>query len=138
MSSEILNLTTQIIVSHASMTELTPEELVGEIKEIFNTLSSLESGQILEEPVSEKAEEAGGVQKPSIPLKNIVTDKYVVCLECLKKLKTLKTHLRKAHGLTPKEYYQRFNLDSKKYPLVCKEYSAKRSQMATERGFGKK
>ena len=52
--------------------------------------------------------EAGGVKKPSIPLKDIVKAKYVVCLECGKKLKTLKTHLRKAHGLMPKEYYARF------------------------------
>jgi predicted transcriptional regulator len=61
----------------------------------------------------------------------------VVCLECGKKLKTLKTHLRKIHGLMPKEYYARFDLDPKKFPLVCKESSEKRSQMAKARGFGK-
>ena len=65
--------------------------------------ASLDGGGILEEPVSEKAELV--VKKPSIPLKDIVKAKYVVCLECGKKLKTLKTHLRKAHGLMPKEYY---------------------------------
>jgi predicted transcriptional regulator len=69
---------------------------------------------------------------------NIVTGKYVVCLECLKKLKTLKTHLRKAHGLAPKEYYQKYDLDPKRYPLVCKNYSSARSDMAKARGFGKK
>jgi predicted transcriptional regulator len=137
MHSEVLKMTTEIVVSHASMSELTPEQLVEEIKSIYNVLSSLDSGGILEEPVSEKAEEAGGFQKPSIPLKDIVKAKYVVCLECGKKLKTLKTHLRKAHGLKAKEYYQRFDLDPKKFPLVCKDYSAARSQMAKARGFGK-
>jgi predicted transcriptional regulator len=137
MPSEVLKLTSEIVIAHASMSELTPEELVQEIKEVHNVLSSLEGGGILEEPVSEKAEEAGTVKKPSIPLKNIVTDKYVVCLECLKKMKTLKTHLRKAHGLTAKEYYARFGLDPKKFPLVSKEYSAARSEMAMARGFGK-
>jgi predicted transcriptional regulator len=136
--SEVLNLTTQIVISHASMTELTPEQLVNEIKEIYNVLSSLAGGETLEEPVSEKAEEAGVVQKPSITLKDIVKATYVVCLECGKKMKTLKTHLRKAHGLTAKEYYAKFDLDPKKYPLVCKDYSAKRSEMAMARGFGKK
>jgi MucR family transcriptional regulator, transcriptional regulator of exopolysaccharide biosynthesis len=76
-------------------------------------------------------------KKPSIPLKDIVKPKYVVCLECGKKLKTLKTHLRKAHGLMPKEYFKRFGLDPKKFPLVCKDYSATRSQMAKDREFGK-
>ena len=138
MSSEVLKMTSEIVVSHASMTELTPEQLVDEIKAVYNVLSSLEGSEILEEPVSEKAEEVGGVKKPSIPLKDVVKAKYVVCLECGKKMKTLKTHLRKAHGLMPKDYYKRFELDPKKYPLVCKDYSAARSKMAKDRGFGKK
>jgi len=138
MSSEVLKLTTEIVVSHVSLTELTPEQLVQEIKEVYNVLASLEGGRILEEPLSEKAEETGGLKKPSTPLKDIVKAKYVVCLECGKKLKTLKTHLRKAHGLSAKEYYARFALDPKKFPLVCKDYSASRSQMAKDRGFGKK
>src|SRR5665648_509395 len=133
MPSEVLKMTTEIFVSHASMTELTSEQLVNEIKAVYNVLSSLDGGGILVEPVSE---EAGGVKKSSIPLKDIVTAKHVVCLECGKKLKTLKTHLRKTHGLTPKEYYQRFGLDTKKFPLVCKDYSAKRSKLAKDRGLG--
>ncbi|MFA4901877.1 MAG: MucR family transcriptional regulator [Desulfobaccales bacterium] len=137
MSSEVLKLTTEIVVSHVSLTELTPEQLVQEIKEVYNVLASLYGGGILEEPVSKKAEEAG-VVKPSIPLKDIVKAKYVVCLECGKKLKTLKRHLLKSHGLVPKEYYQRYSLDPKKFPLVCKDYSEQRSKMAKDRGFGKK
>ncbi len=136
MPSEVLKMTAEIVVSHASMTELTPDQLVEEIKSVYNVLSSLEGGPILEEPVTEKAEEAGVVKKPSIPLRDIVKAKYVVCLECGKKMKILKTHLRKAHKLTPKEYYRMYGLDPKKYPLVCKEYSAARSRMAKERGLG--
>jgi hypothetical protein len=72
-------------------------------------------------------------KQPSEPPKDIVSDKYVICLECGKKMKTLKTHLRKAHNLTPKEYLQRFGLDPKKFPLVCKEYSAQRRKQAKEK-----
>ena len=137
MPIEILKLTTEIVVSHASMTELTPDQLVDEIKAVYDVLASLDGGGILEEPAEAKAE-AGMVKKPPILLKDIVKAKYVVCLECGKKLKTLKTHLRKAHGLMPKEYYARFGLDPKKYPLVCKDYSEARSKMAKDRGFGVK
>src|SRR5450759_3147612 len=136
MASEVLKLTTEIVISHASMTELSPEQLVDEIKAVYNMLASLEGGVTLEEPFPEKSEEAGMVKKPPIPLKDIVKAKYVVCLECGKKLKTLKTHLRKAHNLMPKEYFQRFGLDPKKFPLVCKEYSEQRSKLAKERGLG--
>jgi predicted transcriptional regulator len=137
MATEILKLTTEIVVSHASMTELTPDQLVEEIRRVYNVLASLEGGVILEEPAEAKAE-AGMVKKPPIPLKDIVKAKYVVCLECGKKLKILKTHLRKAHGLMPKEYFQRFGLDPKKYPLVCREYSEQRSAMAKNRRFGER
>ena len=137
MSSEILKLTTEIVVSHASMTELSPDQLVDEIKAVYNVLASLEGGAILEEPAEAKAE-AGMVKKPTVPLKDIVKAKYVVCLECGKKMRTLKAHIRKAHNLMPKEYFKRFALDPKKYPLVCKEYSEQRSKMAKDRGLGVK
>jgi len=137
MASEVLRLTSQIVISHASMTELTPQELVEEIKEVYNVLAAMESGAAPPEAeVPEKAEAAAVVKKPRVPLKDIVKEKYVVCLECGKKMRTLKAHIRKAHNLLPKEYFKRFALDPKKYPLVCKEYSEQRSKMAKARGFG--
>jgi predicted transcriptional regulator len=139
MANEVLKLTAQIVISHASMTELTPEELVGEIKDVYNALASLEGGMALvEAPEPAKSKEVEGAKKPPIPLREIVKEKYVVCLECGIKLRTLKAHIRKAHNLLPKEYFKRFALDPKKYPLVCKEYSEQRSRMAKERGFGQR
>ena len=137
MATEILKLTAQIVLSHASMSELSTQELVDEIKEVYNVLSSLESGVVPEIMAAEMAPEGEVVKTPPIPLNQIVKDKFVVCLECGKKMRTLKAHIRKAHGLVPKEYFKRFGLDPKKYPLVCKEYSAQRSKMAKDRGFGK-
>jgi predicted transcriptional regulator len=42
MASEVLNLTAQIVISHASMTELSPKELVKDIKAVYRVLASLE------------------------------------------------------------------------------------------------
>jgi len=139
MVSEVMNLTAQIVMSHASMSELTSAELIAEIKEIYKVLAALGVGEQLAEttiPFKEAEVVSEGVKKPPIPLREIVKAKYVVCLECGKKMRTLKTHLRKAHNLLPKEYYQRYGLDHKKYPLVCKEYSAQRRQLAIDRGLG--
>jgi predicted transcriptional regulator len=136
MPSEVLKLTAQIVISHASMTEMSPQELLEEIKEVYNALASLEGVQaMLEAPAPAKGKEVA-VKKPSLPLKDIVKEKYVVCLECGQKMRTLKAHLRKAHNLLPKEYYKRYGLDRKKYPLVCKEYSEQRRKMAIEKGLG--
>jgi predicted transcriptional regulator len=139
MATEILKLTAQIVMSHASMSELTPKELVDEIKDLYHLLSSLEGGLVLPEEVeAEKVSAEQLIKKPSIPLQDIVKEKYVVCLECGKKMRTLKAHLRKAHQLTPKDYYRRYNLDAKKFPLVCKEYSEQRRKLAKEKGLGAK
>jgi len=141
MASEVLKLTAQIVISHASMSELTPKELVEEIKDLYTLLSSLE-GEIAVEAVAsapEKAKEAKVVvKKPTIPLDEIVKEKYVVCMECGKKMRTLKVHLRKAHKLMPAEYFRRFGLDAKKFPLVCKEYSEQRRKLAKEKGLGER
>jgi len=91
---------------------------------------------MMEAPEPEKGELAEMVKKPPIPLRDIVKEKYVVCLECGKKMRTLKAHLRKAHNLQPKEYLKRYGLDPKKFPLVCKEYSAQRRKLAIEKGLG--
>lgn len=141
MATEVLKLTAQIVISHASMSELTPKELVEEIKEIYSVLSSLEAGEAALEAapaVREKGKEAVVVKKPSVPLDEIVKDKYVVCLECGKKMRTLKAHLRKAHHLAPAEYFRRYGLDPKKFPLVCKEYSEQRRKLAKEKGLGER
>jgi len=136
MATEVLRMTAEIVISHASMSELSSQELVNEIKEVYNLLFALESGAAAETAAAEEATGGETAKKPPIALKDIVTKKHVVCLECGKKMRTLRTHIKKAHGLTAKEYYNKFDLDPKKYPLVCKEFSAQRSQMAKERGFG--
>ena len=141
MATEVLKLTAQIVISHASMSELTPKELVEEIKEIYSVLSSLEAGEAVPEvapSVPGKGKEAVVVKKPSVPLDEIVKEKYVLCLECGKKMRTLKAHLRKAHHLAPAEYFRRYGLDPKKFPLVCKEYSEQRRKLAKEKGLGER
>jgi predicted transcriptional regulator len=141
MATEVLKLTAQIVISHASMSEITPKELVDEIRDIYNVLAALESGEAMLEAaagVVEKELEAEVVKKPPIPLDEIVKEKHVVCLECGRKMRTLKAHLRKAHQLSPKEYFRRYGLDPKKYPLVCKEYSEQRRKLAKEKGLGER
>ncbi len=140
MATEVMKLTAQIVISHASMSELSPKELVDEIKDVFALLSAIEGGEAAAEAAAggPEAAMAAEVRKPSIPLDEIVREKYVVCLECGKKMRTLKAHLRKAHKLTPAEYYKRYGLDPKKFPLVCKEYSEQRRKLAKEKGLGER
>jgi predicted transcriptional regulator len=138
MVSELLKLTTQLVMAHVSANELTSEGLIEEIKQVFKTLSDLESGITRAPEDSESPEEIEPTQvsKPAVSVKQSVKADHIVCLECGVKLKTLKAHLRKAHGMTPKDYYRKFELDSKTYPLACKNYSEQRRQLAKKTGLG--
>jgi predicted transcriptional regulator len=62
MSSEILNLTAQIVISHASMTALTPKELVAEIKAIHSVLVTLDKEVESAEPESTASKPIRGRQ----------------------------------------------------------------------------
>lgn len=140
MATDALKLTAQIVMSHASMSELTTQELVEEIKDIYALLASLEAGKAGAEaaPGAPEAAQEAAVKQPSIPLDEIVKEKYVVCLECGRKMRTLKAHLRRTHKLGPAEYFRRYALDPKKFPLVCKEYSEQRRKLAKEKGLGER
>ena len=49
MASEVMKLAAQIVMSHASMIELTPTQLIEEVKEIYGVLASLESEAVAPE-----------------------------------------------------------------------------------------
>lgn len=138
MATELLKLAVQIVSSHVLANKLSPAELQEEIRAVYRTLAEL-AGAGAEEaakaPVGAKAGEEAGI-KPAVPVEEALQDKYVVCLECGAKLKTLKAHLRRAHDLTPAAYAKRFGLDPKKVPLVCRDYSALRRKLAQEGGLG--
>ena len=69
--------------------------------------------------------------KPAVDVRKSVTRGHIVCLEDGKKFKTLKGHLRSAHGLTPEVYREKWGLEDR-YPMVAPAYSAKRSKLAAK------
>jgi predicted transcriptional regulator len=138
MATELLKMTIQIVTSHASINELTSQELINEIKIVYNTLAVLagEKGASAEFEVLPEATKETAGPKPAVPVEESVQDDYIVCLECGKRFRTLKAHLRRAHGITPAVYCDRFGLDIKKYSLVSRNYSEQRRQLAKEKGLG--
>ncbi len=62
MAGEALKLMAQIVISHASTTELTPQELLKEIKEVYGLLACLEPE--IEAPAPQVAAPAARARKP--------------------------------------------------------------------------
>jgi predicted transcriptional regulator len=77
MASEVLNLTAQIVSSHASMTELSPKELVQEIKAVYRALAALEEEIVAAEaatPVPRRLRKPRAVKMKESPEAKAVED----------------------------------------------------------------
>lgn len=128
MGATLLELTTDIVASHASVTAMSTEELIQEIQKIFGTLQNLEKGE-------------GEVSAPEVPkapvlsLKKAFQADQVVCMICGKGgMKTLARHLAQMHGMKPGAYRKQFGISSSQ-ALTAKNFSEARKKMAQERGL---
>jgi len=125
--ASILELTSDIVSSHASTSQMTSEELVLEIQKVHAALKALEAGI---EVVS-----ITGEVKPAITVKQAFKKDEVTCMVCGKgKMKTLTRHLNLVHNMKPGDYKKQFGISSKQ-PLTAKSYSESRRKMALERGL---
>jgi predicted transcriptional regulator len=156
MASNLLDLTADIVIAHASMTEMSSDDLLKELKMVYATLEGLEKGEDLgpiempaQEPKkrSKKTQESAeptAEEKPATPPAPAMTileafkPDHVGCMICGKTgMKTLKRHLGTAHNLKPGQYRKQFKIP-KDQPLAATEYVEKRRQAALDRGLGDK
>jgi predicted transcriptional regulator len=159
MAVNLLDLTADIVIAHASETEMSPDELLTEIRMVYATLQALEKGekpvtiktsarepgkrgrkaQGPAEPETEKAEEKpAAAAAPAMTLEEAFKPDRVACMVCGKTgMKTLKRHLATAHDLKPGKYRKQFSIP-RDQPLAATEYVAKRRQAALDRGLGEK
>ena len=126
----ILEMAADIVAAHASTTNMTKEELISELNDIYNALNSLEKG----EAITEATEEEPG---PAVTRKKAFGKDKIYCMICGKGMKTLARHLKTSHDTTASEYRKQFDIP-RSQSLASKSYSEKRRQMAIERGLGEK
>ena len=118
-----LSLATKLATSYLGNNKVARDELPGLISRLHETLTKLESGEI--------------VREPAVPVDESVKRNQIICLECGKGQKMLKRHLMSGHGLTADDYRARWGL-ARDYPLVAPNYSKQRSEMAKKIGLGRK
>ncbi len=125
-SSEMLELTTEIVSAHVGNNTVAVTDLPQLILDVYRALVSVGA-----------TPEAPERPKPAVPVKRSVFADYIVCLEDGKKLKMLKRHLKTAYNMTPEEYRDRWGLPAD-YPMVAPNYAKHRSNLAKEIGLGTK
>jgi predicted transcriptional regulator len=128
----LLQMTADIVASHASVNELSQGDLLGEIDQVFNKLASLAGGVEAEElPAEEVAAAEKEAPKPVVPLEAAFGAEKVFCMVCGQGMKTLKRHLAAAHDMKPGQYRKAFHIPAGT-PLVARNYSEARKKMAAD------
>ncbi len=128
MAPTLLELTASIVSSHASMSEMSSDDLLQEIQKVYASLQQLESAG---------AEAVAGAEAkgPAITLKKAFQPDQVFCMICGKGgMKTLARHLAKVHNMKPGEYKKQFGIPSNQ-ALTAKNFSEARRKMAQDRGL---
>ncbi len=121
--SELLTLTSDIVVAYVANNAVPGAGLPGLLGTVFHTLSDLGA------PAAEPE------QEPAVSVKKSVTKKFIICLECGKEQKMIKRHLRNAHDTNPDEYRAKWGL-AYNYPMIAPVYAALRRKIAKKFGLG--
>jgi predicted transcriptional regulator len=121
-----IRLAAEIVAIYVSNNSVPSDQLPILISQVHAALEGLS------EPAGEPASPE---DKPSqVQIRRSITPDALISFIDGKPYKTLKRHLA-THGLDFDAYRARFGLPPT-YPMVASSYSAKRSEMAKERGFG--
>jgi predicted transcriptional regulator len=156
MATNLLDLAADIVIAHASVTEMSSDDLIKEINMVYATLDAIARGgksvisetsdkapekqaKKMKNPVEEKTgEKPAAPPAPAMTIEEAFKPDQVACMICGKTgMVTLKRHLASAHDLKPGRYRKQFNIP-KEQPLAAIEYVEKRRQIALDRGLGAK
>jgi predicted transcriptional regulator len=125
-ATEIAELTADVVSAYVRNNPLPANGLPDLIASVHASLSGLGSHL---PPTAQPKE-------PAVTPKRSVTPNFIYCLEDGKKFRSLRRHLRSAHGMTPETYRAKWDLPSS-YPMTAPKYSAIRSALAKAAGLGK-
>jgi predicted transcriptional regulator len=129
MPATLVELAADIVSSHASVNEMSTEELVQEIQKVYAALQQLEATGTVAPPAEAET------MAPKMTLKKAFQADQVFCMICGKGgMKTLTRHLSSSHDMKPGEYRKQFNIPSTQ-PLTAKNFSELRRKTAQERGL---
>ncbi|HEV2188804.1 MAG TPA: MucR family transcriptional regulator [Stellaceae bacterium] len=116
----------EIVAAYLKRNQVPVTELPVLIEKVSQSLASL--GQALAA--------APASLTPAVPIRRSIGAESITCLDCGYKGQMLKRHLSTAHGMTVEQYRTRWSL-LRDYPMVAKNYSARRSELAKSLGLGR-
>jgi predicted transcriptional regulator len=118
----------EIVAAYVGHNTVSPTELPALIIRVSEAFATL--GQVpaiaTDQPLT-----------PAVSVRRSVRPEAITCLDCGWAGQMLKRHLTVAHGHSVDEYRSRWSLPPD-YPMVAKNYAARRSQLAKSIGLGRR
>jgi predicted transcriptional regulator len=129
MSTNLLELSSEIVRAQASHSSMTADEMSEAIKKVYKALKWVKDRE--EKPESEKK---AGVQVNGM---DSIKRNKVICLECGREFRQITGRHLNQHGITPKEYKKKHKIPLRQ-GLSAKSLTLKRRATAKERGLGER
>lgn len=108
-TDQLIGYTVEIVAATLGHNNVALADVPNFIQQVHGALTSLNQPAEPEEPAA----------VPIIDPRKSVKPDHIVCLECGKKVKIMKSHLRIQHGLTPDQYREKYGLPAS-YPMIPK------------------
>ena len=96
-NTELVKQAMEIARAQAGVRPMTASEVATYVNELVQSLQGVVEGEEVK-------------ASPSVEPKNSITETYAICLECGKKFKVIGNRHLKSHGLTVKEYKDKWGL----------------------------
>jgi len=117
--------TAAIVAAYVGNNSIAASELPALISAVSQSLAGLGQAPVASETTL----------TPAVPIRRSVSAKTITCLDCGWIGQMLRRHITATHQMTPDDYRARWSLP-KTYPMVAKDYAARRSALAKTLGLG--
>ena len=124
----VTELTARIVAAYVANNELEPDRLSKLTHAVGQNLNKIQHGRTDGDPDAP-------APMPAVKPNKSVTADHLICLECGRKKKMLKRHLKSTHDLTPEAYRAKYGLRAD-YPMVAPNHTKRRAEIAKEIGLG--
>ena len=119
----------EIVKAQAGFRNMTEDEITSMVQSVADRLRGVESHV--------EGQQGHGQQEPAVDPKKAIREKSVICLECGKSFKLLSKRHLSQHGLTPREYKEKWGF-KKNQSLVARALSRQRKEKMQEIQLWKK
>jgi len=136
MSKKLTEIASEIVQSQVSLTPMSAAEIATSLREVFRTLqvmqrSESEGADLVQNQDGTLAQEDAA---PRMTPEDSIQNDKVICLECGKEMRQLTARHLVSHGLSPREYRQKYGF-TMRTPLSAKSLTKARIKIAKKRGL---